>query len=376
MIEVRAERMLHADGSLAPGWVQVEGERVVDVCRAAPGGSSSETVPVLSPGFVDIHGHGGGGFSYDDPEPDHVLTALAAHRRHGTTTAVASLVTHSGEVLHTQVRRLAELVRAGELAGVHLEGPCLSPEHRGAHAQRWLTGPRDLDLVALAEPGVVRMVTLAPELPDALETVARLVARGLVVAVGHTAADADTTRRAFDAGARVVTHLFNAMPPMHHRAPGPVPVALNDPRVVVELVADGHHVAPEVLLLACRAAPGRVALVTDAMAGAAAADGDYPLGELTSTVRDGVARIGADGPIAGSTLTMDQAVRTLVGAGCDPAEALRSATATPARALGLGGVGVLEPGALADLVVLDDDLSVVRVMRRGRWLPDPSPGGG
>jgi N-acetylglucosamine-6-phosphate deacetylase len=368
MIEVRAERMLHADGSLAPGWVRIEGERVVQVARTAPGASTSHAVHFLSPG--DIHGHGGGGHSYDDPDPDHVLAALTAHRRHGTTTAVASLVTRAPEVLHTQVGALTELVRAGELAGVHLEGPSLSPEFAGAHARRWLTDPRDLDLVALAERGVVRMVTLAPELPGALDTIGRLTARGVVAAIGHTVADAATTRQAVDAGARVVTHLFNAMPPMNHRSPGPVAVALTDPRVVVELIADGHHVAPEALLLAHRAARARVALVTDAMAGAGAADGGYPLGELTATVRDGVPRIGADGPLAGSTLTMDRAVRTMVAAGCDLAGALRSATAVPARALGLPAVGVLEPGALADLVVLDDDLSVVHVMWRGRWLPE------
>ena len=385
MIEVRAQRMLHADGSLAPGWVRVEGERVVEVCRTAPDASTPDAVPVLSPGFVDIHGHGGGGHSYDDPDPDHVLAALTAHRRHGTTTAVASLVTRSPEALHTQVGGLAELVRARELAGVHLEGPCLSQEFAGAHAGRWLTAPVDTDLVALAESGVVRMVTLAPELPGALDTIGRLTALGVVAAIGHTAADAATTRRAIDAGARVVTHLFNAMPPMHHRSPGPVAIALTDPRVVVELVADGHHVAREVLLLAHLSAGGRVALVTDAMAAAGAADamaaagaadGDYPLGELTATVRDGVARIGTDGPLAGSTLTMDRAVRTMVRAGCDLAGTLRSATVVPARALGLLSVGVLEPGALADLVVLDDDLSVVRVMRRGRWLPDDVHEGG
>lgn len=373
MIEVASPQVLHPDGALSPGWVQVEGERIVRTGRGTPPAESASgsagQVSVLSPGFVDIHGHGGGGFSYDDVDPDHVRHALAAHRRHGTTTTVASLVTSSPQMLQAQVVALTEFVRTGELAGVHLEGPCLSPSYKGAHAERWLIEPDHVDLLALADPRVVVMVTLAPELPGALAMVPLLTSAGVTVAIGHTAADADIARRAIEAGATVVTHLFNAMPSIHHRAPGPVPVALTDPRVFVELVADGHHVAEEVLRMASATAGNRTLLITDAMAGAAAPDGEYPLGELTATVKGGLARIGPDGPIAGSTLTMDRAVRVMVAAGVDLGAALFAASTAPAQALGMDDVGRLESGCFADLVILDPDLKVAKVMRRGQWLP-------
>jgi N-acetylglucosamine-6-phosphate deacetylase len=262
-------------------------------------------------------------------------------------------------------------VDAGLLAGIHLEGPWLSPRYAGAHEPSLLTTPRatDVDRLLEAGRGHVRMVTLAPELDGALDAVARLAREGVVAAIGHTDATYDEARAALDAGARAGTHLFNAMRGLHHREPGPVAALLEDEEARIELVADGVHVHPSVLALAARAKPDRVVLVTDAMAAAAAADGDYRLGRLEVHVREGVARLAQSGAIAGSTLTMGHAVRYAVTvAGLPLLEVVRAASSAPADLLGIERVGRLDPGAFADLVVLDDDLEVRRVMRRGRWV--------
>jgi N-acetylglucosamine-6-phosphate deacetylase len=313
--------------------------------------------------------HGGGGASFDAGTATAADTVVRAHLAHGTTSMMASLVTDTHDVMTAAIRELTLLVDDGALAGVHLEGPWLSPQRSGAHQPGSLTHPDPAAVESLlaAGGGSVRMVTLAPELPGGLAAVAQLVEAGVVVGIGHTDATYDIARQALDSGASVGTHLFNAMRPLHHREPGAVG-ALLDSEADVELIADGVHLHPAVLRTALRAKPGRSALVTDAMAAAAAADGDYRLGQMAVEVRDGVARLAGQGAIAGSTLTMDAAVRYCVHeAGIDLRDAIEAATATPARILGLADVGTLEPGRLADLVVLDDGLQVLRVMRRGVW---------
>jgi N-acetylglucosamine-6-phosphate deacetylase len=213
------------------------------------------------------------------------------------------------------------------------------------------------------------MVTLAPELRGGLDAVRRLAASGIVAAVGHTDATYDVARAALDAGASVGTHLFNAMRPLHHREPGPVAALLEHPDAHVELIADGVHVHPAALRLAAGAKPHRTILVTDAMAAAAAQDGDYRLGRMTVTVREGVARLREGGAIAGSTLTMAAAVRYAVQvAGLPIQDVVRAATSSPATLLALDRVGSLRPGFRADLVVLDEHLAVQRVLHRGRWV--------
>ena len=228
-----------------------------------------------------------------------------------------------------------------------------------------------MDALLTAGDGAVRMVTLAPELPGGVEAVERLAEAGVVAAIGHTDATYDVARRALDAGARVGTHLFNAMRGLHHREPGPVAALLEAP-VDVELIADGVHLHPAVLRSVFAAKPGRCVLITDAMAAAGAEDGDYELGPMTIEVREGVARLAdadGQGAIAGSTLTMDAAVRHAVQeAGLPLLDVVHAASTAPARVLGLGDVGAIEAGRRADLVVLDDDLAVVRVMRSGAWV--------
>ncbi|WP_425561402.1 N-acetylglucosamine-6-phosphate deacetylase [Microbacterium binotii] len=343
------------------GWREHSNELLVDA-RAAAGPDA-----VLTPGFIDLHGHGGGGHSYEDG-PDAVRAARALHRAHGTTRAVLSLATATLGDLVERLETIAELARTDpDILGSHLEGPFLAPSHRGAHAGDLLRAPdpETLDMLLAAGEGTVRQVTLAPELPGGLDAVRRIVAAGVVAAVGHTAADAALAAEAFDAGATVLTHAFNAMPGLHHRVPGPVGAALADDRVVLEIIADGVHLHPDIVRIAASAAAGRVALVTDAMAAAGAADGAYRLGALDVEVADGVAHVAGTDTIAGSTLTQDAALRVAVTAGVALPAAVHALTETPARVLGREDLGTLEPGRLADAVLLTADLRVAGVWLAG-----------
>jgi len=367
-----ADRVVLPSGSVEPGWVKIEGNRVTGAGGGNPPAPADRHLAgTLAPGFVDIHSHGGGGAAFPSGDPADAATVLATHRAHGTTTMVASLVSDTAERLEASVRALAPLVRTGELAGIHLEGPWLSGAHCGAHDPALLRAPDPAEVARLldAGAGAVRMVTVAPELAGGLSAVAQLAERGVVVALGHSDATYAVAREAVDAGVRVATHLFNAMRPIHHREPGPVLALVEDPRVFVELIADGIHLHPDVLRWAATSAPHRFLLVTDAMGAAGSADGDYELGPATVQVRDGVARLASNGAIAGSTLTMDRAVRYAVQTAGLPFDAvIEAATATPARVLGLSDVGAIEPGRRADLVHLDDGLQVVAVLRAGTWL--------
>lgn len=353
---VASPQVLRPDDTLQPGWLQVRGSAVT-VGVGPPPGTPDLECAYLTPGFVDVHCHGGGGRSFATTDPDEVAQVVATHREHGTTSVMASLVSAPVAELEAQVRVLAPLARDGLVAGIHLEGPWLSPAHRGAHDPGALVEPRpdDVDRLLAAADGRLRMVTLAPELPGARAAVERLTRRGVVVAVGHTDADSDQLREAVDAGARVVTHLCNAMRPIHHRRPGPVTAALADPRVAVELVVDGVHLHPDVVQLLARAARGPVLLVTDAMAAAGGGDGRYRLGRLDVDVVDGVARLREGGAIAGSTLTMDRAVRTAVSCGLPVAQALAAATRLPARALGLPAAELVT-GGTTPVLLLDEEL--------------------
>ncbi len=360
---------------LAPGWLLLDGDRIVEVGEGAPPRRPDLDLGevTVTPGFVDLHVHGGGGASFDLGTADAADVVAAAHLAHGTTSMAASLVTDTPARMADAVRELALLVQDGRLAGIHLEGPWLSARRSGAHQPGALEDPTPAAVESLlsAADGAVRMVTLAPELSGGLEAVRQVADAGVVAAIGHTDATYDQTCAAIDAGARLGTHLFNAMRPLHHREPGPVGALLDAP-VDVELIADGVHLHPAVLRTAFAAKPGRTLLVTDAMAAAGAPDGDYRLGPMAIEVREGVARLAdgsGSGAIAGSTLTMDAAVRFAVRtAGLPLLEVVRAASTTPAAAWGLRDVGALEAGRRADLVVLDEDLEVVRVMRAGAWV--------
>lgn len=355
-------------GVIRQGCVEIDGDRI----RAVAEYPSVRDGHWIVPGFVDMHTHGGGGHTFTTGDPDAARQAAAFHLRHGTTTLLASLVSSPYPLMRTATSAFAPLVREGVLAGIHFEGPYLSTARCGAQNPEFLRDPSTEELAELIElgGGAVRMVTLAPERDGALAAIRLLTGQRVVAAIGHTDASFDQTRAAIAAGASVATHLFNGMRPVHHREPGPAVALLSAPNVVCELVADGVHLHDGMLTFATSVAgPERTALVTDAMAAAGMADGGYELGGQAVTVADGVARLTGDGAIAGSTLTMDAALRHAVAAGITVPDACRMVATTPARALGLGDrLGALQAGLRADLVVLDDDLNVVRVMRGGEWL--------
>jgi N-acetylglucosamine-6-phosphate deacetylase len=360
------------------GWLAVDGDTITEVGLGRPPRRPDLDLGdrVVVPGFVDIHVHGGGGGSFTDLDEDSARRAVAFHRAHGTTSTLASLVTAAPADLLAGVRLLRELVADGTVAGIHLEGPWLSPHRCGAHEPTLLRDPDPAELatVLAAGAGTIRMITIAPERAGALAAIRAITGAGVVAAVGHTDTDLAGAQGAVDAGATVATHLFNAMRPVHHRDPGPVVGLINDPRVTTELIVDGTHVDPQLYRMVNAAAGQTVALVTDAMAAAGAVDGRYRLGSLGVTVSGGVARLDRNGSIAGSTATMDRVFATAVRALPLPrADALvvaaRQAATVPARAVGLAGVGALAPGRRADLVALDPDLTVHRVMAAGRWLP-------
>jgi len=370
---IAADRVVTPARVFAPGWLLVDGDRIADVRPGEPPRPPDLALPAATvvPGFVDVHAHGGGGASFDGDTADQAATAVRAHLQHGTTSMVASLVSADQATLLSSVERISDVVDDGLLAGIHLEGPWLSPARAGAHDPELLADatPGEVDALLRAGRGHVRMVTLAPERPGGLDAIRRLSAAGVTSAIGHTDATYDQARAALDAGATVGTHLFNAMRGLHHREPGPVAALLEHPDAYVELVADGVHVHPAALRLAASAKPHQIVLITDAMAAAAAEDGNYRLGRLVVEVIDGVARLADGGAIAGSTLTMAAAVRFAVReVGLPIEDAVRAATATPAAMLRLDRVGALLPGYRADLVVLDDNLEVSRVLQRGKWV--------
>ncbi|MGW1316777.1 N-acetylglucosamine-6-phosphate deacetylase [Streptomyces sp. NPDC002426] len=371
-------RVVLPTGTVENGRVIVEGTRIAGSTR-----DDTRTVDLsghwVVPGFVDMHNHGGGGASFATGTAEDALTAVRAHRARGTTTVVASTVTGDMDFLARQAGLLSELVEQGELAGVHFEGPFISPCRKGAHSEELLRDPDPAEVRKLldAARGSARMVTLATERPGGIDSVRLLAEHGVIAAVGHTDATYEQTVEAIDAGATVATHLYNAMPAIGHRDPGPIVALLEDERVTVELINDGTHLHPAALELAYHhAGAGRVALITDAMDAAGAADGFYELGPLAVEVKDGVARLVEGGSIAGSTLTLDTAFRRAVTIDRIPVEdVVRSISANPARLLGMyDRVGSLEPGKDADLVVLDADFALKGVMRRGEWIVEPPLG--
>ena len=374
---LRAARAVDARGMTADAWILLDGDAIAAVGSGRDAPPAGRTVDLgdatLVPGSLDLHVHGGAGGSHDDGA-DGIRTAVALHRRHGTTRSVLSLVANPVPDLVRSLGAIRDAMSADPtVLGAHLEGPFLSPHAAGAHAHEHLVDPTPARIEALLEAGegVLRQVTIAPELDGALDAIRRLVAAGVVAAVGHTTCSGDVARAAFDAGATVLTHAFNAMPGIHHREPGPIMAAVADERVTLELILDGVHVAPAVAGLLLRAAPGRVALVTDAMAATGSADGRYRLGSLEADVRDGIARLAGTDTIAGSTLTQDRALRIAVGeVGLALPDAVGALTVVPARALGLQDrYGLLRAGSAADVVALTPGLEVARVWAAGVEVP-------
>ncbi|HWI70358.1 MAG TPA: N-acetylglucosamine-6-phosphate deacetylase [Baekduia sp.] len=352
------------DGVVVEGDVVVGDGRVIEVGVAPAGGSG-----LAVPGFVDLHINGIVGVDFLSTDVEGYRVAGVALAATGVTAYLPTFITSpmgdypdalavAGEAL------AADGAPGARVLGVHLEGPYLSPLWPGAHDPEQLRTPDTAEALALCDAGPVRMVTLAPELDGGLDLVEALAARGVVVSLGHTDADAHTAGAAFDRGARAITHLYNAHRRWTARDPGVGGAALIRPGVTVQAIVDHVHLAPEAAYAAFLTARERFSLVTDAMEAAGQGDGVYRLGRREVSVHGARAEL-SDGLLAGSVLTMDAAVRNLHACGATLAESVWAATGAPARLLGDPELGVLRVGARADIAVLDDDLHVVRTLVEG-----------
>ncbi len=366
---IAAPKVLLAGELVEPGWVGIEDGRIVTIGQGSPTDLPTLTLPrgVLAPGFVDMQLNGA--YGHDLATADlsgwHEVTTRLPET--GVTSFVPTIITAPMDDLVASIARYRRLRPEVDAAGgartlgLHCEGPFLAVGRHGAHDERLLNDPTPERVGALLDAGAGDLiyVTLAPEREGALAATRRFVAAGVGVAVGHSDARDDEVRAAADAGARLVTHLYNAQRPLHHRDPGVVGAALADPRLTCGLIADLHHVAPTAMRVAFAAAAGRIALVTDAIAALGMPAGTYDLGGRTTTVQESAPPVRDDGTLAGSVLRLDQAVANTVTSGVDAAVALTAATRVPADAMGRPDLGRLTPGGTADLVWLDEDWRAV-----------------
>jgi N-acetylglucosamine-6-phosphate deacetylase len=338
---------------------------------------------IVAPGFVDVHIHGAGGHDVMEATPAALDCITSTVARYGTTSILATTVTASVDETCRSLEGIAQYIRAhekfeqdsagpvAEILGIHLEGPFISKSRRGVHPPDSIARPsvQILDKFRAAADGLIRMVTVAPEIPGALDLIQAAVSNGIVAAIGHTDANYDQTQAAIQAGARHTVHFYNAMRPFSHRDPGIIGAVLTEPDVTAEVIADGIHVAgPAIQVLLGTKGFDTVLLASDATAATGMPDGNFRLGNFEVVVKDGVCR-NAEGKLAGSTLTLDRALRYIVALGVPLADAVRMATILPARRVSLAGKkGIIALGADADLVVLTPDLRVVGVMTRGAGL--------
>jgi N-acetylglucosamine-6-phosphate deacetylase len=349
-------------GVLVAGDVAIVGDRISAFGLAGPGSG------LAIPAFVDAQVNGYAGIDVMSAGPEALVELGRGLLRDGVAAYLPTLITGDPDDTVAALRRVAALGdrHAGaSIIGVHLEGPFLAPERSGAHPLEHLRAPDRALLESLLDAGPVRMLTLAPELPGADELIDICVRRGVVVSFGHSDASADEAVRGFGAGATAVTHLFNAMAPIGGRAPGLAGAALASDGIGIQLIADGVHVADELIRVAFQAAPGRCSLVSDAIAAAGLGDGDYRLGAVEVAVRGGVARR-ADGTLAGSAGRLRDGLVRLGALGIDRLEAIAAVTARPAALVGTSRYGSLARGSAADVLVVDDRFALRRVLASGR----------
>jgi N-acetylglucosamine-6-phosphate deacetylase len=319
---------------------------------------------VLIPGFVDIHCHGGGGHYFSAISPDSITAAINAHKKTGTTSLVASLVSESIEDLKAQIQRLIPFYNRGEIVGIHLEGPYLSHARCGAHEPSLLIDPtveQLKELIAIGQ-GSIKMVTIAPELKGALDAIKYLASVGVIAAIGHTEGNFQDASAATDNGASVVTHFLNAM--NKENIEGSIAnFVINDPRLTVELIVDGHHLSFEKVKELFATFGPRIIMVSDAMAAAGNGDGSYTIGALPVEVKNGVARLTSNQKLAGSTLTLSQAFSKLINyCGLSLEQAVHATATQPAKAFGLGDRGSIAIGMRADLLSYDSATKSVTVI--------------
>ena len=362
------------DGPHQAGWVQVEQGRIAAIGWGTLPNTDVERIDaeghVLAPGFIDIHVHGAVGHDTMDATPEALRDMASFYAQHGVTSFLATTMSNSAQSIMAALQNIAIVMRTGtsgaELLGAHIEGPYLNVERPGAMDVAQIRRADPAEYRRFFETGVVRLITLAPEFPENLDLARFALAHGAQVALGHTCASYDDMCRAVEMGVNQVTHMFNGMVPLHHRTPGAVGAGLTLDALYCQIIADNVHVHPTVLSLAVKAKGlDRIVLITDAIGGAGMPDGEYGLGGLPVTVRDGVARI-ASGALAGSTLTMERAVRNIMAAAnLSLFQALPLATSNPARSLGLENKGEIAVGMDADLIVLDEQVNVLLTMVKG-----------
>lgn len=390
-IAIHASRILTPDTEISDAVIVVEGARIAaighrDEIRIPPGAIDYVAAGMtIVPGFVDIHIHGAAGHDVMEGTPRALDAITAAVARHGTTAIVATTVTAPIEETCHSLAGIAKYIAehesvgeegpnrplAAEIVGIHLEGPFISRARRGVHPPESLATPsmETFQQLLQAAEGRVRIVTIAPELPGALELIRAAVEAKIVAALGHTDADYEQTRAAVQAGARHAVHFYNAMRAFSHRDPGIVGAVLTDPEVTAEVIVDLVHVAAPAIqvLIGCKGYDS-VILASDAISATGMRDGNYRLGSFEVLVKNGIAQ-NSEGKLAGSTLTLDRALRNLVALGVPLVDAVRMATVLPARRLGIAGKkGIIAVGADADLVALTPDLRVAAVMTRGAGL--------
>ncbi|QGN39869.1 N-acetylglucosamine-6-phosphate deacetylase [Klebsiella oxytoca] len=372
---LRARRLLTEQGWLDDHQLRIE-DGVITAIEPVPVGTARRDAELLAPAYIDIHVHGGAGVDVMDDAPD-VLDRLAMHKaREGVSSWLPTTVTAPLQMIHRALERIAQRCRSGgpgaQVLGSYLEGPYFTPQNKGAHPAELF---RELELAELDELIAVsrqtlRVVALAPEKPGALQAIKHLKQRGLRVMLGHSAATWEQTRMAFDAGADGLVHCYNGMTGLHHREPGMVGAGLTDPRAWLELIADGHHVHPAAMKLCCCCAQDRIVLITDAMQAAGMPDGSYTLCGEKVEMRGGIVRT-ASGSLAGSTLSVDAAVRNMVKlTGLAPEDAIHMASWHPARLLGIDNqLGSLKVGKRASIIALDDGLYLQQIWIQGQLLP-------
>jgi N-acetylglucosamine-6-phosphate deacetylase len=391
---VAASRIVTANGAaqgapsvLAPGFVAIEDGRITAVgAGASPGRPDVElTDGFLLPGFIDLQVNGYFGTELATADSAGWATVAGRLPETGTTAFLPTFITSPFDDLLASLRRTAELLSAApgrsapadqaQVLGIHLEGPFISASRLGAHNPDWIASPEPaaIDSLLAAGSGLVKLVTLAPELDGGMAAIRQLTAAGVLVSVGHSEATAQQVSSAAMCGARMVTHLFNAQRPLHHREPGVVGQALSDTRLVSSLIADLHHVSGKVAAIAFAAAPGRICLVTDAAACAGMPPGRYYLGNepIDLAEGDGTPPVRADGTLAGSALRMDSAVANMVAVGVGLADSVAAATRIPADLLGRADLGRIGAGAAADLTWLSDDLRARATWIGGRQVYGP-----
>lgn len=347
------------DGHLVEGDIEV-----TDGLIAAVGLSGGSGNLIAVPGFIDVHTHGYGGVDFARAGEPEMGAASAALPKTGVTAFQPTLITMDpGEMAQAIRVHSGARYPGSRFLGTHLEGPFLSPQYPGAHQPELLLSPR-IDLAQdLVGPGGVGQVTMAPELPGAIEVIRHLVAAGSVVSLGHSNASAEEANSGFDAGASAVTHIFNASRPFGHRDPGIIGVGMERDDVFITAIVDGVHLSKEAALIAARVAGSRLVAITDAMSAAGLGDGNYVLGNRGVTVAEGQVRL--DGTIASSVLTMDEAFRNLVALGLSLVETSEATSSAPARMLGRDELGSIGVGSVADVAILDSNLGVIRTYVAG-----------